>query len=119
MKPPASARTRWRASNASCLPNSRGFHIGRIGRSPSSIASANSETAPIVHATIGMSGIALRAIIANIGAEPTVRSASHASRRLTSVASMNHMSVRPAIADRMKGRRMPIITRTVSTISPE
>ncbi len=119
MKPPISPSTMWRASHGSRRAPSRIAPRSVIGRSPSSTAIANSASAPITHATIGMSGMAWREIRQNIGHDPTTSSASHASRRLTRRASIHHIRVSPQIALRTNGRRIPIIVRASCTISPE
>ena len=63
--------------------------------SSASVAIVNIAIAPITHATSGMSGIAWRATRQKNGVDPTTSSASHATRRLTSRASIHHMSTRP------------------------
>jgi len=79
----------------------------------------NSASAPITHATSGMSGMPWRATRQKNGHDPTTSRASHASRRLTSRASIHHISASPHTAHRMNGRRIAIIVRPSCTISPE
>ncbi len=100
-------------------PAIRTDRIGSIGRSPSSIAIANSDSAPITHAVSGMSGIAWRAIRHMNGHEPTTSSASHASRRLTRRASIHHRRTRPPAAHSTNGSRIAIIVVASCTIWPE
>ena len=66
-----------------------------------------------------MSVMPWRATMKKNGLVPTVSNASHAARRLTSRASMSHVSDRPMIASSTNGSR---IARTIvcdSVISPE
>jgi hypothetical protein len=89
------------------------------GRSPSSTAIVNSDSAPITVMQSGMSGMPWREIKQKNGVDPTTRTASHATRRLTRDASIHHTSTRPSTAHAMNGRRIASIVRPPSSSSPE
>lgn len=121
MKPPTSTNATARASQvmARVGPRRSSRPSGRIAPSPSSLARRNIENAPSNSATSVMSVMPCRAIRKKNGQVPIVSSDSHAARRLTSRASISHISVRPMTASSTNGRRIARRTLGPEVISPE